>query len=100
MNGHYGLFTYNIYTDNEIDHYVDRYLYGSIDGRYPETNLLRELDEEERNVHARKSIEENPLQIPIDVRKVLFYSKELNDEDLEGYDMVLLAKIGEPVYVG
>lgn len=98
-NDGYGIPTYNPYTDNEIDHYEDRFLYGSIDGRYPKENLLRELEKEERNMHARESMKKKPWQEPLEVKTVLFYTKKLSEEDLKGYDMVLLAKIGEPVYV-
>lgn len=99
MNDSYGIFTYNPYTDNEIDHYETRFLYGSMDGRYTEKYLIRELDKEEHNSHSRESIRENPFQTPLDVKKALFYEKELTEEDMEGYKMVLLAKISEPVYV-
>ena len=54
---------------------------------------------EEHNEHSRESIRENPSQTPLDVKKALFYEKELTEEDMEGYKMVLLAKISEPVYV-
>ncbi|MBS4881918.1 MAG: hypothetical protein KHZ82_02510 [Peptoniphilus harei] len=98
-NDGYGIVSYSVYANNEIDHYEDRFLYGSIDGRYPTNNLLRELDKEERNIHARESMREKPWQKPLEVKTVLFYTKKLTNEDLKGYDMVLLAKIGEPVYV-
>lgn len=99
MNDGYGLFPYSIYADSEIDHYEDRFLYGSLDGRYPEENLLRELDEDESKLHASESIREKPHQVPVDVKKALFYTRELSEAELEGFDMILLAKIGEPVYV-
>lgn len=99
MNDSYGIPTYNPYTDNEIDHYETRFLYGSMDGRFTEKHLIRELEKEEHNENSRESIRENPSQIPLDVKKALFYEKELTKEDMEGYKMVLLAKISEPVYV-
>lgn len=99
MSDGYGLFSYSIYADAEIDHYEDRFLYGSLDGRYPEENLLRELNEDEKRLHASESIRENPHQAPVDVEKALFYTRELSEAELEGFDMILLAKIGEPVYV-
>lgn len=99
MNDGYGIFTYNPHTDKEIDHYETRFLYGSMDGRFTEKYLIRELVKEEHNAHSRESIRENPSQTPLDVKKALFYEKELNEEDMEGYKMVLLAKISEPVYV-
>ena len=99
MNDGYGIFSYNLYTDNEIDHYETRFLYGSMDGRFTEKHLIRELGKEEHNEHSRESIRENPSQIILDVKKALFYEKELTKEDMEGYKMVLLAKISEPVYV-
>lgn len=99
MNDCYGIFTYNLYTDNEIDHYETRFLYGSMDGRFTEKHLIRELGKEEHNAHSRESIRENPSQIPLNVKKAFFYEKELAEEDMEGYNMVLLAKISEPVYV-
>lgn len=99
MNDSYGIFTYNPHTDGEIDHFETRYLYGSMDGRYTEKHLIRELEKEEHNAHSRESIRENPSQIILDVKKALFYEKELTEEDMEGYKMVLLAKISEPVYV-
>ncbi len=99
MNDSYGIFTYNLYTDNEIDHYETRFLYGSMDGRFTEKHLIRELKKEEHNEHSRESIRENPSQTPLDVKKALFYEKELTEEEMEGYKMVLLAKISEPVYV-
>lgn len=85
MNDGYGIFTYSPYTDKEIDHYETRFLYGSTDGRFTEKYLIRELGEEEH--------------IALDAKKALFYEKELTEEDMEGYEMVLLAKISEPVYV-
>ena len=99
MNDDYGIPTYNPYTDKEIDHYETRFLYGSMDGRFTEKYLIRELEKEEHNEHSRESIRENPSQTPLDVKKALFYEKELTEEDMEGYKMVLLAKISEPVYV-
>ena len=73
MNDGYGIFTYNPYTDNEIDHYETRFLYGSMDGRYTEKHLIRELEKVEHNAHSRESIRENPSQIILDVKKALFY---------------------------
>ena len=99
MNDGYGLFPYSIYADSEIDHYEDRFLYGSLDGRYPEENLLRELNEDEKRLHASESKRENPYQVPVNVKKALFYTSELSEAELESFDMILLAKIGEPVYV-
>lgn len=99
MNDSYGIFTYNLYTDNEIDHYETRFLYGSMDGRFTEKHLIRELEKEEHNEYSRESIRENPSQTPLDVKKALFYEKEFTEEDMEGYKMVLLAKISEPVFV-
>lgn len=94
----YTIVRYNPYVNNEIDHEEARYLYGSVDGNYPEWKLVKELDKYEAESHSRES-KRNGLLEHVEVKKVLIYKEKLSEEELKGYKLILLAKIYEPILV-
>lgn len=84
---YFEILTLNLWEIAEKEMY---YLYGSIDGRYPKDNLIRELNKDERNFHARESQKECGKHDVLKVEKVLMYKKKLKNGELRGYNMELL----------
>ena len=70
----------------------DTILYGSLDGLYPQTKLIRELTKEEGQASSEESIWQRPFDEVIKVKRVFMYERELIEEELEGYNMVLLGE--------
>ena len=70
----------------------DTILYGSLDGLYPQTELIRELTKEEGQASSEESIWQRPFDEVIKVKRVFMYKRELTEEELEGYNMVLLGE--------
>lgn len=92
------LIPYSPYTDREVDHYEYKYLYGSLDSNYPIVKLDREMDKEElkgHSIESKKQVKEKAINIS----RGLLYKEKLKDEEVKRYNLILLARISELVYV-
>ena len=66
-------------------------LYGSLDGLYPKDGLIRELTKAEAEASSEESIWQRPFDDDIiGVKRVFAYERELTEDELKDYDMVLL----------
>ena len=65
-------------------------LYGSLDGLYPKDGLIRELTKAEAEASSEESIWRRPFDDVVEVKRVFAYKRELTEDELKGYDMVLL----------
>ncbi|MBU5669560.1 hypothetical protein KQI68_06865 [Peptoniphilus sp. MSJ-1] len=92
------LIPYSPLADKEVDHYEYKYLYGSLDSNYPIVKLDREMEKEDLQGHSTES-KKQLIEKPIDISRGLLYKEKLTEEEIESYNLILLARISEPVYV-